>query len=195
MKTERIKEKWKPVTISNFERYFEVSDKGNVRSISRTIKKVNKSGKTYDFPLTGRIRKQSISWGYYQVQLFANKKYSGQLVHRLVALAFIPNPENKKEVNHKDGNKFNNAKPNLEWATTGENQLHSYRVLNRKAAVVKGKNNLCNKKIKQMKNGVMIKKYHSASIAHRKTGINLGDLCGAANGRLKTAGGFTWEYL
>lgn len=63
--------------------------------------------------------------GYLLVKLFTNNKPHTVKVHRLVALAFIPNPENKPQVNHKDGNKQNNNEWNLEWATNGENGKHA----------------------------------------------------------------------
>lgn len=70
--------------------------------------------------------------GYCRVRLSRNKEVNNFFVHRLVASAFIPNPENKREVNHKDGNKTNNSVSNLEWVTSSENKIHSSRVLGNK---------------------------------------------------------------
>lgn len=78
---------------------------------------------------TGKILKPSLVCGYHQVKLLENYKVYHKLVHRLVASAFIDNPSNKPEVNHKDGNKINNDAENLEWVTRSENQKHRYDVL------------------------------------------------------------------
>lgn len=73
----------------------------------------------------GRILKQWKSrCGYFYVQLQVNKKGKHEQVHRLVAIAFVPNPLNKSQVNHKDSNKTNNRHTNLEWATHQENMDH-----------------------------------------------------------------------
>ena len=79
--------------------------------------------------------KLSIKRGYYEVGLRKNgiKKY--YLVHRLVAQEFIPNPENKPQINHKNGIKTDNFIENLEWVTNSENILHAYRVLGRKPSI------------------------------------------------------------
>ena len=69
--------------------------------------------------------------GYQVVVLSKNNKSESYYIHRLVATAFIPNPENLPEVNHKDGNKSNNIVDNLEWVTTSDNILHSYEALKR----------------------------------------------------------------
>lgn len=78
---------------------------------------------------TGRMLKPALKRsGYYQVVLHFNKNKKYYPVHRLVALAFISNPENKKQVNHKDGVKTNNHVSNLEWATPRENTIHALKM-------------------------------------------------------------------
>lgn len=72
------------------------------------------------------IRKQSIVKGYKCVILFTAGRAKNLRVHRLVAQAFIPNPDNKPEVNHIDGDKLNNLASNLEWSTRSENMKHAY---------------------------------------------------------------------
>lgn len=71
--------------------------------------------------LVGKIGKS----GYRMVVLIINGKKQYHNVHRIIAKAFIPNPKGLREVNHKDGNKLNNAVSNLEWVTTRENQIHA----------------------------------------------------------------------
>ena len=74
----------------------------------------------------GRILKPYVKKnGYLQIDLFLNKKRKKYYLHRIVALAFIPNPESKPEVNHSDGDKNNNNVSNLEWHTRLENVNHS----------------------------------------------------------------------
>lgn len=105
---------WKP--IPGHEEYYEVSNLGRVRRI-----------KSSAGAKAGRILKGYLdSIGYLGVTLSINGKVRGFFIHRLVAMTFIPNPENKREVNHKDGNKTNNSVSNLEWATRSENVMHAY---------------------------------------------------------------------
>lgn len=70
---------------------------------------------------------QETSNGYLKVDLYDNGKKSSKRIHRLVAEAYIPNPYNKPDVNHKDGNKHNNSVDNLEWVTKSENMTHAYQ--------------------------------------------------------------------
>lgn len=74
-----------------------------------------------------KMKKTLGNSGYYYVELFENKIGRKWLVHRLVAEAFIPNPLNKRQVNHKDGNKLNNYIANLEWASSRENVIHAFK--------------------------------------------------------------------
>lgn len=76
---------------------------------------------------TLRFVKPQSNGRYYKVTLSVDGKERQYLVHRLVAIAFIPNPYNKPEVNHINGNRFNNRVENLEWVTASENQIHSVK--------------------------------------------------------------------
>lgn len=116
-----MKEKYKD--IPNYEGLYQVSNLGNIKSVARSY--TNSKGKAYN--IKERILKLTISNGYYSVTL-NNKSKKRFTIHRLVAQVFISNPENKEEVNHKDGNKLNNCYNNLEWCTKSENTLHAYRI-------------------------------------------------------------------
>lgn len=78
------------------------------------------------------LKKQLNNWGYYCVNYSINGRMVRRCVHRLVAEAFIPNLDNKPQVNHIDGVKTNNRVDNLEWVTQSENNLHAFNVLNKK---------------------------------------------------------------
>lgn len=118
---------WAP--ISGYEGIYEVSDDGEVRSLDRSY--TGKDGRSV--PYKGRLINPGIGAnGYKVVSLWKNGKGKTTYVHRLVAETFIPNPERKKTVNHKDGNRTNNNVSNLEWATYAENNLHEYRALGKK---------------------------------------------------------------
>lgn len=101
-----------------FEGRYQVSNKGRVRSILSNHGKYQEKIKA--------LRVRSVTCPYLYVQLSVNDQPYHEAVHRAVAKAFIPNPENKPMVNHIDGDKLNNDACNLEWVTCSENFLHAY---------------------------------------------------------------------
>lgn len=110
-------EAWEP--IKGYEGLYEVSNLGKVKSLVKPGAPIERILKYW---MSGRKGRR-----YPYVSLTKGNKKKGFLIHRLVAVAFIPNPLNKPFVNHIDGNKLNNRHSNLEWCTTSENQKHAYR--------------------------------------------------------------------
>lgn len=110
--------------VPNWEEFYQASDRGNVKSLNRIVS----GSRCEEIFIKGKILKQSEMCGYLSVGLCRNGILKRFLVHRLIALSFIPNPENKRCVNHIDGNKKNNRVENLEWATHRENIGHSVKM-------------------------------------------------------------------
>lgn len=118
---------WK--SVPNYEGIYEVSNFGKVRSVKRLI--VDKNNR-----LINRkeiiLKPSTDEKGYKKIKLFAGGKAYTTHVHRLVALAFIPNPHNMPQVNHKDENKSNNRVENLEWCTARYNATYGTRLKRRR---------------------------------------------------------------
>jgi len=153
-------EKW--ANIIDYENY-QVSNSGNVRNLkfngSTKVKKIK------------NLTLSTTTKGYFRVTLYGLKRKHFQ-VHRLVAMAFIPNPENKPEVNHKDGDKTNNNDWNLEWSTTKENVDHAW--VNGLNSALRGEKNgfskLTEKDVLEIRTsvltGVALSKIFNVSCAH-----------------------------
>lgn len=169
--------------IKDFDGYF-ITEKGEVFS--------NKQGKKKPRLLHDN------SFGYLIVDLRKNRKKYNKKVHRLVAEAFIPNPENKPEVNHKNGKRDDNRIENLEWVTAKENTLHAWKHLNKKPSFSmlgrKGKNHPCSKIVLQIKDNKIIAEYYGTHEAERQTKIKNANISACCRGEQRTAGGYFWKY-
>lgn len=152
---------------------YEVSNLGRVCSFKGKYPKILKPGKN--------------RYGYLYVILYNGGKMIGKTIHRLVAEAFVPNTENKPQVNHIDENKGNNVAENLEWVTPMENSNHGTR--NKRMAETKGK-----AVVQYTTNGVFMAEYLSIAEAGRVTGINQSHISEVCQGKRKTAGGYIWLY-
>lgn len=106
------------IDLKGYEGIYQFNESGEVRSVDRVdIRGRNLKGKVLSRYLTSR--------GYPAVCIYKDGKSTTKEIHRIIAEHFIPNPDNKPEVNHKDGNKLNHCISNLEWVTTRENLLHA----------------------------------------------------------------------
>lgn len=167
------KELWLPV--KGYENFYEVSNEGNVR---------NKKTK---YVLTPKVNNA----GYCAVKLCKLGTNRLLQVSRIVATAWIPNPDNLPEVDHLDRNPFNNRVDNLEWVSREENIRRRKGHSNKKAT--ENKRNA--RPVEQLKDGKVIAWYPTLAEASRKTGINaaaIWKVCEKQLGR-RTTGGFGWR--
>lgn len=172
-----------------------VSNYGRIKSVNRVSVYTNN-------PRPDKILKQKKHRnGYKMISFFINKSCLYKTVHRLVALAFIPNPENKETINHKNGIKWDNRVENLEWATYSENGIHAYSVLNREIKPCMlgkfGKDHNKSKSVLQYDlNGIFLAEYGSQAEAQRATSVpssQISSACRFKNGH-NQEGGFFWLF-
>ena len=172
--------------IPDYEGLYQVSNFGRVKSLDRRIYRKDAHGGMAEFYYRGHILCLNNGPQGYKTVPLGHAQF--KRVHRLVAQAFIPNPDDKPMVNHKDGNKSNNTVANLEWCTAEENMRHASKILK------------CN-----------FGKYQSKQIRCVETGEIFENSIHAANGnktianriravanhypRRKTCCGFHWEFL
>lgn len=182
-------EEWK--SVKDFDGWYEISNKGNVRSVTRLIQhKPDKFSLIGKCQLNeGKTRKQTLNnMGYYFVMLYKNSKYCKKYVHRMVAEVFVsnPNPNNKKIVNHINGNHLDNSYKNLEWCTQKENINHSFDTgLTPTRKKVKSINVLTGEEAI----------YSGITIASKILGISHTGIVQQLKGRSKTCNGYKWEYI
>lgn len=180
-------EVWKPIEGTGGR--YEVSNLGNFRSYAN----IRWQDSDTPHPLMSR----PASGGYKRVCLSSKGKSVYYLAHRLVAMAFVPNPLGLPCINHIDGNKRNNAADNLEWVTFAENTAHAIRtglmkpsehqrevVAALRALPVKGR---------KVEDSVW-NHYPSAAAASRATGADNSEILKCCKGKAKTAKGYVWEF-
>lgn len=187
-----MEEIWKPIV--GYEEHYNISNLGNVYS----------KGKNYIDSL-GRHQHRKPRYvsvrcgvtGYLCVDLNSNGINVQKHIHRLIAIAFIPNPKNKPTVNHKDGIKLNINLDNLEWATYSENNKHATDNGLRKSPWT-GKFGIDNPKSKSViqldKAGNIINTFANAREAKRKTGIDYKHISCCCLGKRMSTGGYRWKF-
>lgn len=174
-----MKEIWKDVV--DFEGLYKVSNLGRIYSCKSKI----------------ILKHHNNKLGYAKLILRKNNKSYGYQVHRLVAMAFLPNPNKYPEVNHKDENPRNNKLKNLEWCTKKYNNNYGTRiqrkVRNTDYLAVGAKQS---KKVRQMNiKGDTIKIWMSANECKRLLGMDNSRIAHCCRGTQKTAYGYRWEYV
>lgn len=186
-------EEWKD--IPGYEGVYEVSDLGRIKSLARSW--VWGRGAVRHQP--DRILRPGLQCegGYLTVNLVKSGISKNVLVHRIVAIAHISNPECKPEVNHKDGDKLNCRKDNLEWNTREENQQHAYKT-GLHANTIQKCAESCRRRFSKpvaqyTKLGELVKVFFSEADAQRETGIRQSNINSAIQGKARSAGGFIWK--
>lgn len=153
---------------------YEVSTEGKIRNRKRP----NKILKTY-----------ITNCGY---EKFSGHNYK-QYVHRMVAEVFIPNPYDKEQVNHKNGNKLDNRVENLEWTTRSENVSHAYKCLGRNSNRYGSKGHNTKKVYQYSLDGQLLATYSSVGAAAAAVGGTSPNISKCCKGHIKTYKSFIWK--
>ena len=190
-----MREVWK--NVEGHENYYQISNIGKVRS-----KDMETRNNRCTFIKKGRtLKPQPNSKGYLRVNLSTPGKRQHVFVHRLVAIAFVANPENKPCVNHIDSCPLNNSSANLEWVTHIENMRHAVNNgrfaehHKRLAEILRETNRRQQKPVKgvNVKTGEVIS-FESIQSAGRHFNGRAGEICMCCKGQRETAQGYRWEY-
>lgn len=162
---------------------------------------VNENGEVKNSKTNKLLKQSQHKNGYMSVSIkITSGSYKQYYVHRLVAEAFLSNPDNLTDVNHKDYNKQNNSVDNLEWCSRSDNLKHSYNYENRnknreyaKELAAKNHEKMKIKVIQRTLSGKFIAEYNSMREAEEKTGIPMQNISSVASGKRRSAGGYIWE--
>lgn len=189
-----MNEVWKPV--KGYEDLYEVSNYGRVRSVDHYTTVVQKS-RTYNIFRKGQVlTPKPRHHGYLAVPLYgrgghATRNMRSFSVHRLVAEAFVENPNGYTEVNHKDEDKTNNRAENLEWCTRQYNTTYGTCQSRR---VRKGADNPRSKAVNQYtRDGELVRRFESVNEI-RRCGFSVGNVWKCLNGKYSHAYGYVWKY-
>lgn len=176
---------WKD--IPGYEDLYQASNLGRIRSIPR------KGTKTKNIHIIKYNTKNSKH--YCHCGLCKNGKSKTISVHRIIALTFMPNPDNLPQVNHIDGNKENNKVSNLEWISNLENIKHSYKIGLRKEQVEKLRN-INKRKVNQYDlDGNFIKQWDGIIDIQNELNIANQNIIKVCQHKRNKAGGYKWEYV
>lgn len=176
---------WK--TVKGYEGLYEVNNLGEVRSLKRNGNRHFGIG-TYG----GIVLKQISNGKYMRVSLCKDGNEKNHTIHRLVAEAFIDNPDNLPMVNHKDENPFNNKVENLEWCDAKYNTNYGTAVYRRaKAHSISDK---CIRILQYTIDGIFVKEWISASAAARGLNASQGNIWSCCNGNRRQTKGFVFKY-
>lgn len=172
-------EVWKD--ISGYEGYYQISNFGRIKSIKRTITRKDGKAKTFS-PV---MLKQNIgTTGYSYANLSQKGKAKSERAHRLVAEAFIGNPENLPCINHIDENKTNNKVENLEWCSYRYNNTYNDKQLCRATPV-----------LQFTTNGEFVRKHRSQAEAEKAMGRGRLNISACCRGKIKSCAGYVWKYV
>lgn len=176
-------EMWKE--IDGYAGIYEVSSLGRVRSIDRIV--TMKNGLKRKTPgVVLKLNRGNGTGNYKSVSLSKDGIMKRFLVHRLVANAVVPNPDDLPEINHKDEDKCNNRADNLEWCDRKYNNL--YGTAKARSAIKQGK------PVIQKLNGKIVNAWPTAGMAAAFTDATQGGIDGCCRGKVKTSGGYEWEF-
>ncbi len=181
--------KWKDV--KGYEGLYKISNTGILKSLDRQVE--GKLGSTRTI-FGKEISATDDGKGYLKIALYKDGIRKLCKIHKLVAEHFVPNPENKYEVNHKDGIKTNNDYTNLEWATTQENCIH--RQVNGLGNIEEANKARMRPVAKiNLKTGAILKKYSCIREASDELNCKLDAIGRVARGERKSYLGFGWKFI
>lgn len=183
--------------IPGYEGQYMISNTGAVKGLKRLVEYSSPLGNKSVTILKERILRPYFSSGYLKVDLYKNSERRKVFVHLLVAGQFVLNPNNKPQVNHKDGNRANPVAENLEWTTQAENVDHAKRVLGRtfNSHPPRGKDSPYAIPVIQLDlGGNVIREWGALAEIKREKGFKGSHISDCCKGKLNSIYGFRWQF-